>query len=181
MKTKKIDFEAEFWDCHRKHSCLTLIDAFFKMDDLTTVKDQLFEVMNYSVKAEVLLKEDPSLIFNFYLCLRSFMRASSFLPLKTKKWKLNDAPVSCSNSLQSSLSADEYKNPLLVFQKAFTEFSLKQFEYFIKEIVYFSWSPYANDAESNTINLFIHIIKMLDAAQLIRERGVVKIMTKDGR
>ena len=175
MKTKKIDFEAEFWDCNTKHSCLTLIDAFFKMDDLTAVKDQLFEVMNYSVKPQVLLNEDPALIFNFYLCLLSLIRASSVLHLKTKKWKLNDAPVYCLKSLQSSLSADEYKNPLLVFPKAFTEFSLKEFEYFIKEIVYFSLSSYANDAESTTITLFIHLIKMLDAAQLIRERGMEKI------
>ena len=60
MKTKKIDFESEFWDGDNKHSCLTLIEAFFRMDDLAAVKDKLFDVMNYSTKPKVLLKEDPS-------------------------------------------------------------------------------------------------------------------------
>ena len=42
MKKKNIDFEAEFWDGDNKHSCFTLIEAFFRMDDLAAVKDKLF-------------------------------------------------------------------------------------------------------------------------------------------
>ena len=175
MKKKKIDFESEFWDGSNKHSCFTLIEAFFRMDDLAAVKDKLFDVMNYSTKPKVLLKEDPSLIFHFYLCLRSFIKASYVLQLKTTKWKLSDSPEYISRLLQGSLSDEEYKDPLLVFQKAFKEFSLKEFDHFITESVYFSFSSYANDHESNFITFFIHLTKMLDAAQIIRERGVKKI------
>lgn len=124
---------------------------------------------------KVLLKEDPALIFHFYLCLRSFIKASYVLQLKTTKWKLSDSPEYTSRLLQGSLSDEEYKEPLRVFQKAFKEFSLKEFVHFITESVYFSFSSYANDHESNFITFFIHLTKMLDAAQIIRERGVKKI------
>ncbi len=70
---------------------------------------------------------------------------------------------------------DEYDNPFLVFQKAFKEFTLKEFEYFNTQIVYFSLGAYSDEPEANIITLFIHLNKMLDAAQIIRERGIEKI------
>jgi len=151
------------------------------MDDLAEVKEKLFDVVNYSTKPKVLLKEDPSLIFHFYLCLRSFIKASYVLQLKTTKWKLSDSTEYTSRLLQGSLSDDEYKDPLLVFRKAFKEFSLKEFDHFITESVYFSFSSYTNDPDANIITFFIHLTKMLDAAQLMRERGVEKIITKGDR
>ena len=175
MKNKKIDFEAEFWDSYRKHTCLSLIDAFFEMDYLSAVKDRLFDIINYSTKCEVLMKDDPSLVFHYYLCMRSFIRASYLLQFKTKKWKLNDPPEYTSRLLQGSLSNDEYDNPFLVFQNAFKEFTLQEFEYFNTQIVYFSLGAYSDEPEANIITLFIHLNKMLDAAQIIRERGIVKI------
>ena len=93
MKNKKIDFEAEFWESHQKHSCLTLIDAFFQMDFLSAVRERLNDVMNYSTKCEVLMKEDPSLIFHHYLCMRSFIRASYVLKFKAKRWKVKRPPI----------------------------------------------------------------------------------------
>ncbi|GAA6767045.1 hypothetical protein AAFH68_29930 [Flavobacterium sp. CGRL1] len=36
-------------------------------------------------------------------------------------------------------------------------------------------SPFAGDPESDMATPYIHFIKMLDAAELIRERGVEKI------
>ncbi|SUX44516.1 hypothetical protein [Chryseobacterium indoltheticum] len=177
MKKKKIDFESEFWDGDTKHSCLTLIDAFYRMDDLVAVKERLCDVINYSTQPKVLMKDDPSLIFHFHLCIRSFIRASYLIQFKSEKWKLNDPPEYKSLLLQGFLSDAEYRNPFLVFQKAFKEFSLKEFEYFITEIVYFSLAnSYDKPADSNAAH-FIHLIKILDAAQIIRERGVKKIKT----
>jgi len=178
MKKNKIDFEADFWDRRTKHSCFTLLDAFFTMDNLITVKNNLFEVINYSTKCEVLMKNDPSLIFHYYLCMRSFLRASYVLQFKANKWRLNNPPEYTSKLLQGSLSDDEYRNPFLVFQKAFKEFTLQEFEYFNTQIVYFSLGAYSDEPEANIISTFIHLNKMLDAAQIIRERGVEKIKNK---
>lgn len=175
MKKKKIDFEAEFWDSHQKHSCMTLIDSFFQMDDLPTVKERLCDVMNYSTQPKVLLKNDPSLVFHFYLCIRSFIRASYLIQFKSKRWKLNEPPVCKSRLLQGFLSDKEYRNPFLVFQKAFKEFSLKEFEYFITEIIFFSLANSYDIPTDTNVAHFIHLTKMLDAAQIIRERGIEKI------
>ncbi|REC62870.1 hypothetical protein DRF65_08595 [Chryseobacterium pennae] len=68
------------------------------------------------------------------------------------------------------LSEKEYQNPLLVFKKAFKEYSIKEFDYFISRMVYFSLGIYDNLPERNMINPYIHLIKMLDAAYLIIER-----------
>jgi len=84
MKKKKIDFESQFWYQGTKHSCLTLMDAFFEIDSLADVKKNLFDVMNYSIKPKILMKNAPSLIFHYYLCMRSFIRASYVLQLNTK-------------------------------------------------------------------------------------------------
>ncbi|MBD3907104.1 hypothetical protein NAL32_21615 [Chryseobacterium sp. Ch-15] len=172
MKKKKIDFEAEFWNGHTKHSCLTLIDAFFKMDYLSEVKGMLADVISYSTKPKVLLKSNPSLIFHFYLCMRSFLRASYVLQLNTKKWKLNDPAEFTSRLLQGSLSDEEYCDPFLVFRKAFKVFSLKDFDLFLTEIIYHSLGAHYDEPEVNIINPFIHLTKMLDAAQI---RGIEKI------
>ncbi|ROI01222.1 hypothetical protein EGI16_18755 [Chryseobacterium sp. G0240] len=55
-------------------------------------------------------------------------------------------------------------------KKAFKKYSIKEFDYFISGMVYFSLGIYDKLPERNMINLYIHIIKMLDAAYLIIER-----------
>ena len=150
----------------------TLIDAFFKMDDLATVKNNVFDIMNYSTKQEVLMKNDPSVIFHYYLCMRSFIKAVYVLQFKTKKWKLNDSSGFTSILLQGSLSVEEYADSFLVFQNDFKEYTLQEFECFNAQIVYFSLGGYSDEPEANIVTLFIHLIKMLDAAQITNERGV---------
>ena len=75
----------------------------------------------------------------------------------------------------ASLSKEEYKNPFKVFQKAFEEKSLEQFESFLCEIVHLSLSPHAGESDYDSITPYVHLIKMLDARQLIMERGIEKI------
>ena len=177
MKKKKIDLETQFWYRGTRLSCLTLLDAFFEIDDLVAVKERLCDVINYSTQPKVLMKNDPSLIFHFYLCIRSFVRASYLIQFKSEKWKLNDPPEYKSPLLQGFLSDEEYRDPFLVFQRAFKEFSLEEFEYFITEIIYFSLAnSYDIPTDTNSAH-FIHLTKMLDASQIIRERGVKKIKT----
>ena len=78
----------------------------------------------------------------------------------------------------TSLTKEEYDNPFIVFQKAFEEKTLKEFEFFLCLIVELSLSPYAEDPETDLTTPYIHLIKMLDAVELIRERGVEKIKKK---
>lgn len=175
MKKKKMDFETGFWYCNTQLSCMTLLDAFFEMDDLPTVKNMLFDVMNYSIKYEVIMKDDPSLIFHFYHCMRSFIKVCYVLQFKTKKLKLNAPPEYISRLLQGSLSNNEYRDPFLVFQNAFREISLDKFQDYLTRSVYFSLGAYNDQPEVEFITPFIHLTKMLDAAQIIRERGIEKI------
>lgn len=174
MKKKKTDFEAEFWSGSAKHSCLTLIDAFFGMDDLPETKALLGQVMEYSVKCEILMKNYPSVIYYFYLCMRSFLRAAYVLQFKAKKWKLNDPPEHPSKLLQGSLTDEEYCNPFLVFQKSFAAFTLAEYELFLTEIIYHSLGAHNDKPEVTIIKPYLHVTKMLDAAQIIRERGIAK-------
>jgi hypothetical protein len=75
----------------------------------------------------------------------------------------------------SSLTKEEYDNPFLVLQSAFEERTLQQFEYFLSEITELSLSPYYLDPDSDLATPYIHLIKMLDAAELMKERGVERI------
>lgn len=175
MKKITIDYEADFWEGPIKHSCISLIDAFFKMDDLPTVKDTLNKQIIFSAKHKVLTKDNPSLIFHYYLCMRSFIRACYELQLRTRQFRLKDPPEYTSKLLQGSLTDEEYANPFLVFKKAFKKFTLKEFEYYHTQLTYFSLSHYADDPEPKITHLFIYLQKMLDAGQIICERGIEKI------
>jgi hypothetical protein len=60
------------------------------------------------------------------------------------------------------------------FQKAFREYTLKEFDYFMSGIVYFSMGVYENLPERNIVMPYIHTVKMLDAAHLILQRRNAK-------
>ncbi len=57
--------------------------------------------------------------------------------------------------------------------------ALSRFELFLHQITEFSLSPCDGDPESDVTTPYIHLIKMLDAAELIKERGVEKIKKTD--
>ena len=79
----------------------------------------------------------------------------------------------------SSLTKEEYDNPFLVLQNAFAEKTLQEFEFFLCETIELSLSPYGGDPDSDLTTPYIHLIKMLDAAELMKERGVEKIKKTD--
>ncbi|MGG5208115.1 hypothetical protein ACQWU4_04150 [Chryseobacterium sp. MIQD13] len=49
--------------------------------------------------------------------------------------------------------------------------NIKEFDYLMSGIIYFSMGVYEHVPERNIINPYIHLIKMLDAAHIILERG----------
>lgn len=72
--------------------------------------------------------------------------------------------------MPGALSENEYRDPVSVFSKAFKRFTIRDFDVFLAEIVYFSLGTFRNVPEKNIISPFLHLNKMLDAALLILER-----------
>ncbi len=156
----------------KKRRKLQCIETFFQTHDLVTAKQMLSSIMQYAVNGKDWLKKDHSVVLQFHQSLYIFIHESYMISKKTKKWKVNAPSDINSPMMKGSLSDKEYENPLLVFKRAFKEYSIKEFEYFISGIVYFSQQMYKHGPESNLVKPYIHLTKMLDAAYLILERGV---------
>ncbi|WP_333596759.1 hypothetical protein [Chryseobacterium flavum] len=169
LKCRK-GLNARFGSGIKKYSGLRLMETFFRFNELAKAKEQLNNIMNYAVKSDCWIKEDPSVIFRFHQSMRSFVRAGYLIKLKEKKQAFPVRAENISPLLPGLLSEKEYRNPLLVFKKAFKEYSIEEFDYFMSGIVYFSLGVYDNVPEKNMISPYIHLTKMLDAAHLILER-----------
>ena len=172
MKKKNIDFEARFWASYSETCPLKVIDALFKTDTLSEIKDQLYEMMHFAMKPEVFLPNNPSVIFHFYTSLKSFLRAAYVLSVKAQHWKLNEPPNYVSHVMQGSLYDDEYNVPFFAFERAFENYTLQQYEDFLTEVTYFALAPYSDYPKGNIISPFLHLQKMLDAARLFKERKI---------
>lgn len=179
MKKNKISFETRFWAGLSEGKTFKALDAFFDFAHLDYYKQSLTEAVIYSYKKEIYKQENPSNVFVFYTVVRSFLKVCYGLQEKSKKWKVTASLRSETIFHLSSLTMEEYENPFLVFQKAFAEKTLEEFELFLCQILELSLSPNAEDPESDLTTPYIHLIKMLDAVELIRERGVEKIKKKN--
>lgn len=179
MKKNKISFETSFWPGFVSGNPYKAIEAFFAFADLDYYKQSLSEVVAYSYKSKVYEAKNPSNAFIFYIAINSFLKVCCCLPEKSKKWKVKAS--SCSETVLSlsSLTKEEYENPFMVFQKAFDEKTLEEFESFLCLTMELSLSPHAGDPATDLTTPYIHLVKMLDAAALIRERGVEKIRKKN--
>lgn len=175
MKKNTTDFETRFWAETHKHSGLQMMETFFQFNDLISSKERLNSIMNYAVKRNTWIKEDPSIIFQFHQSIQSFVRAGYLITLKEKKRAANTQLENTSPLLLGLLSEKEYYNPQLVFKKAFKEYSIKEFDYFMSGMVYFSLGAYDHVPERNMVSPYIHLIKMLDAGHIILERRGEKI------
>ena len=173
MKKKKIDFESGGWSGGHHFSAFGILETFFQFYDLPTAKNLLAEMMAYSRKEKVMRKENPSEVFHFYLALRSLVRAVCRMQSKAKKRKFQAPakPIPVSGLMLGSLSEEECLNPLLVFQKTFREFTLRDLDSFLSDSTFFSLGSFRKGPEGDTITPFLHLNKILDAAQLIVERA----------
>ncbi|UHO38895.1 hypothetical protein H5J24_01540 [Chryseobacterium capnotolerans] len=170
MKKNRTNFQSRLGKGRKKHYELQQIETFFQLNDLIATKELLNIIMSYALKRNSRIKEEPSVIYHFHQAMRSFVCAGYFLMLKEKKLFINTQLEDVSPLVLGLLSEKEYQNPLLVFKKAFKEYSVKEFDYFISGMVYFSMGIYDKLPERNMISPYIHLIKMLDAAYLIVER-----------
>lgn len=170
MKKNRTEFQSRLGKGRKKHCGLQLMENYFKLNDLATSKERLNSIMNYAVKRYSRIKEDPSVILHFQQTTRSFIRAGYLIALQEKKRTATAQLEDVSPLVLGLLSEKEYQNPMLVFKKAFREYSIKEFDYFISGMVYLSLGIYDNLPERNIISPYIHLTKMLDAAYLILER-----------
>ncbi|PBJ15916.1 hypothetical protein [Flavobacterium sp. ACN6] len=175
MKKNKTAFGTSLWAGIETGNPFKAITAVFDFADLDYYKQNLTEAVIYSYKTKVYEQENPSNGFIFYIVFSSFVKVCYCLKKKSKKWKVGASIQSETQFHFTSLTKEEYDNPFMVFQKAFEEKTLKEFELFLCQILEFSLSPFAGDPESDLTTPYIHLIKMLDAVELIRERGVEKI------
>jgi hypothetical protein len=169
MKKIKTHFDTRF-RADKKRSGLQLMETFFQFNELDDSKEMLGNLVNYAVKRNSWIHEDPAVIFRFHQSIRSLIRAGYLMMLKERKWTVDTQPEKISPWVLGLLSEKEYRNPLLVFKKAFREYTLREFDYFMSGIVYFSMGVYENLPEKNIVMPYIHTVKMLDAAHLILQR-----------
>jgi hypothetical protein len=169
MQKIKTDFDTRFRG-DRKRSGLQLMETFFHFNALEDSKEMLSNLMNYAVKQNSWIHEDPAVIFQFHQSMRLLIRAGYLMMLKERKWAVDTQPEKISPWILGLLSEKEYRNPRLVFKNAFREYSVKEFDYFLSGIVYFSMGVYENLPEKNIVMPYIHTVKMLDAAHLILQR-----------
>ncbi|WP_419869844.1 hypothetical protein [Chryseobacterium sp. CT-SW4] len=171
MKKNKTEFQSRFGKDNLKPCGLQQMETYFLLNDLTASKELLNNIMHYAVDRSSRIKEEPSVIFHFHQAIRSFIRAGYLLALEKKKWTANTQLEEVSPLAFGLLSEKEYQNPLLVFKKAFQEYSVREFDYFISGMVYLSLGIYGHLPERNMVSPYIHLIKMLDAGYLIMERN----------
>ncbi|MET3026075.1 hypothetical protein ABXT06_05310 [Flavobacterium sp. UW10123] len=175
MKKNKTTFETSFWAGYAAGNPFKAIDAFFTFAHLDYYKQFLSEAVLYSYKTKVYKQDNPSDVFILYTIIKSFLKVCYCLKEKSKKWIIKESLRSETVFHLSSLTKEEYENPFTVFQKAFAEKTLEEFESFLYQTLEFSLSPHAGDSDPDLMTPYIHIIKMFDAVELIRERGVEKI------
>lgn len=178
MKKIKISMETNFWATYEIEDPFELIRAFFNYCTVDSYKNTLSEIMLFVYKAEVCSKERPGDVFDFHTAVKSFIRACYLLTFKVKKWSVEEPPEEWQRISQASLNKEEYENPFLVFEKAFECKTLDEYEFFLNEIVHVSLSPYREEFDYDLITPHIYLFKMLDAAQVMSERGVRKIKNK---
>lgn len=177
MKKIKTDFDTRF-RAGKKRSGLQLMETFFQFNELDVSKERLSNIMNYAVKRNSWIHEDSAVIFQFHQSMRSLIRAGYLIMLKERTWTVDTRSEKISPWILGLLSEKEYRNPVLVFKKAFRAYSVKEFDYFMSGIVYFSMGVYENLPERNIVMPYIHMVKMLDAAHLILQRRREKEMAE---
>ncbi len=175
MKKRKISLDSNFWGPADITDPFDLINAFFDFADIHTYKEKLNEMMMFMHNKDIYNPDYPGQIFVFYKALHSFIRAGYCLQWHSKKWRISEPGESSYRHYHGMLSAEEFADPFLVFETAFTKQSLIEFDYFLCEITHLSLSPRTDSCGKDVITPFIYLFKMLEAAQLIRQRGIEKI------
>ena len=175
MKKNNISFGINPWSGYETANPFYALEAFFDFAHLDYHKNILTEAVIHSHRRKIYKQDNPCEIFVFYSTICSFLRVCYCLKIKSKKWKVKESARSEDVFHLSSLTKQEFDNPFVVFQKAFSENTLEEFEFFIWEVAQLSLSPHEEEFDYDLMTPYVYLIKMLDAGELMRERGVEKI------
>lgn len=174
MKKNKISFETRFWAGFRTGNPFSALEEALDFAHLDYYKQNLTQAVLHCYKGKVYKQETPCNVFVFYTAVCSFVRVCYWMLAKSKKWKVKESTRTETVFHLSSLTKEEYDNPYLAIQNAFEEKTLQEFEFFLSEITELSLSPFGSDPDSDITTPYIHLIKLLDAGELINERGIEK-------
>ena len=174
MKKSNDPLEAHFWSGHDIRRPFELLDAFFDYAHLDEYKEVLAGTLLHAGTEKIYQRKHPGDAFLFYTALRSFVKASYRLS-KTKKWMVKEGGVCTSVLHQASLDRVEYADPLSVFRNAFAGHTSGHYENFLCELVHLALCPYDDTGGYDLLTPYLQLVKLLDAAQLIRERGVERV------
>ncbi|MFB9109448.1 hypothetical protein ACFFVK_12750 [Flavobacterium gyeonganense] len=175
MKKNKMYFETNFWAVYEAEDPLEALYSFFDFAHLDYYKQMLSDVVMHCHKSKIYKQDNPCEIFVFYTAVCSFIKVCYCLKRKSIKWKVKSSGDYQSITQLASLSKEEYANPFLVFQSAFEEKTPEEFIFFLYEIVQISLSPHTEELDYDLVTCYIHLIRMLDAGQIMGERGIEKI------
>lgn len=175
MKKKRIDFETKIWEGVELDSWLSVMRAFFRVEDLVTLKEQRNEMLRFAFSSSCAPITIGYNVFWNYLCMRSFLKACFVLSKQTYKWRLSEPLIPSSNLMFASLSKQEYHDPFSIFRDAFEKYSLKDFECFNSQVLHLSMEAFSEVLEVDLLVLQHFLVKMLDGAQLILERDPQRI------
>ena len=174
MKKSNDPLEAHFWSGHDIRHPFELLEKFFEYAHLDEYKEVLAGALLHAGTEKIYQRKHPGDAFLFYTALRSFVKAGYRLS-KIRKWQVMEGSRCTSVLHQASLDKQEYADPLSVFRNAFAVHTCGHYENFLCELVHLALCPYDDTGGYDLLTPYLQLVKMLDAAQLIRERGVGRV------
>lgn len=175
MKKQRQTFETMFWAVYEIKNAIKVLEAVFTYASLVHYKQIVNDTILYSQKEQVYDKLEPCELFRCHAILRSFFRACAIVESNSNKKNIFKFHTPCKSILhQASLSDEEYHNPFQVFKNALTENSVEEYESFFALMVEMGLSRHQLNDHFDWFNYYLHTVKMLDAAQLLKERGIQK-------
>ncbi|MEB4760251.1 hypothetical protein OZN48_07100 [Chryseobacterium indologenes] len=121
-------------------------------------------------KNNTVIQKDSCVVFRLHQSLRSLLHACHVIAVKDNQWTTIKHSGTHNLLAQGSLSNEEYLNPILVFHRAFAEYAVKDFDYYLAVIVSLSMNTNSYSNGAKILAVYIHLVKMLDAAYLIQQR-----------
>lgn len=162
----------------------------FQFADIGSFRKTIRQVLLSAAKNKVHQKEEPASVLDLFKVVTSVMLAARELCRQKKRSGLQlqpeqftdkrlyarpDAGCAAWEYLPKHLSAKEYQNPYAVFYRFFRYQNAKQWQQSMEHILTYALSNCSEDIELNLLKLYLHLIRLMEAAHLIDVREVLHI------
>jgi len=167
-----------------------VIGEFFHDSDLATHREMTAEMLLAASSERVYDKTTPSDVLLQFKFMESVINAAYLInkeekesPLKIKKSDVFNPNLYCSwhrdltewDFFPRMLSLEEYVNPYLVFKRFFKYMELPEWKEVLQEILDYalaSDSIYETVVKIDTLSIYFHLSKLIEAAHLIDVREI---------